>query len=394
MFSRVLVLLVCFPFFINSFEVQNSLSDFLHTSREHYEQIVDDSQNVEIVHFVMGNESADLDSIASSISYAYFLNQEEEEGFYIPLINIHREEIALRRDVLYLFKLVGISVDDLLFLDDNIPLDKLFEQKRLRFNLVDHNVLRPRQKQYSEAVERVVDHHFDENINYPLVKNENKLIVSVGSNATLIAEKLFSGKTSPGVATFLLAPILIDTANLKSIERTTERDSNVAKKLEIFASSFLPHDFYQNLLAAKNDVSNLSPTMILSKDFKEYSDGDILYGISSIASSVQWNLDDLETVGEHIQKYALDRKLTYLMLLMSSSDPLAKRKVLVFSPSIDHLKAFDEYVRTDEVLKDILIPEIFSEKFRVCFYKTTKPIARKQLQPLLHLGTLLHTVQN
>ena len=162
-----------------------------------YEEVLSDSQNSEIIHFVIGNESADLDSIISSISYAYLLCQEDtssQAGLYIPLMNIHREEIALRKDILYLFQLFGISVDDLLFLDDNVPLNRLFEQKRLRLNLVDHNVLRPRQEHLSDAIERIVDHHIDENINYPLITNENKLIAIVGSNATLIAEKIFTSE--------------------------------------------------------------------------------------------------------------------------------------------------------------------------------------------------------
>lgn len=394
MFIKTLLsILLCIPFSLTSLEVQsqNPISDFLHTSRLQYEQVLGDSQNSEIIHFVMGNESADLDSIISSISYAYLLCQEDTSNqteLYIPLMNILREEIALRKDILYLFQLFGIFVDDILFLDDNIPLNRLFEQKRLRLNLVDHNVLRPSQEHLSGAVERVVDHHVDENQHYPLTANENKLIAVVGSNATLIAEKIFSSQRkamSPEIAALLLAPILIDTSNLKSTEKTTYRDIDAAKELQNLAST-LPQDFYQKLLAAKNDISGLTPTMLLSKDFKEYLDGNILYGISSLPPAVQWNLEDLELVGKNIQKYAYERNLTYLILLMSSNDPHTKRKILVYSPSLDLLRAFDSYVRTDEMLKNILIPSSFSETFQVCFYRTEKAIARKQLQPLFHFS--------
>lgn len=381
--------LLFIPFFLTSAEVQmqNPISDFLHTARIEYEQVLGDPQSSEAIHFVMGNESADLDSIISSISYAYLLSQENPANqltLYIPLVNIHREEITLRKDILYLFQLFDISVDDILFLDDNLSLDRLFEQKRLHLTLVDHNVLRPRQEHLSDAVERIVDHHVDENKDYPLLPNENKLIAIVGSNATLIAEKAFSSQRvvmSPQFAALLLAPILIDTSNLKSAEKTTYRDLDAAKELQTLAFT-LPQDFYQNLLAAKNDISGLTPTMLLSKDFKEYLDGNILYGISSLPSTVQWNLEDLDLVSESIQKYADDRSLSYLILLMSNSGSQTERKILVYSPSIDRLRAFDEYAQTDELLKNILIPDSFSDSFQVSFYRTEKPIARKQLQPL------------
>lgn len=342
----------------------------------------------------MGNESADLDSIISSISYAYLLSRENAPAkeFYIPLVNINREEIVLRKDVLYLFQLYDISIEDILFLDDNILLDRLLEQKRLHLNLVDHHVLRPRQQHLSGVVERIVDHHVDENKQYPLTANENKLIAVVGSNATLIAEKIFSSQRviiSPEFAALLLAPILIDTSNLKSVEKTTDRDIKAAKKLQDIASPHLPQDFYQKLLACKNDVSGLTPTLLLSKDFKEYLDGNVLYGISSLPPSVHWNLEDLEAVGQTIQKFAHERDLAYLILLMSSHDPQAKRKILVYSPSLALLKGFDVYVHTDERLKNILISDSFSEKFHVFFYRTEKPIARKQLQPLFDFSNIM-----
>lgn len=395
MFAKILLsTLLYIPYSIAAFEVQiqNPISDFLHTSRIQYEEVLVDSQNSAIIHFVMGNESADLDSIISSISYAYLLSQENsnQTELYIPLINIHREEIVLRKDILYLFQLFDISVEDLLFLDDNVSLNKLFEEKRLRLNLVDHNILRPRQVHLSDALERIVDHHVDENKQYPLITNENKLIAVAGSNATLITEKIFACQQvamSKELAAILLAPILIDTLNLKSAEKTTYRDIAAAKELQNFAST-LPQDFYQKLLDAKNDISDLTPTMLLSKDFKEYLDGNILYGISSLPSAVQWNLEDLELVGENIQKHAQDRNLTYLILLMSSNEPQIKRKILVYSSSIELLRAFNEYVQTDGVLKNILISSSFSETFQVCFYQTEKPIARKQLQPLFHFSNI------
>lgn len=388
--SLLLYLFIFLPFTPLKGENSISISDFLNSSKEHYEQILTEPQNSETVHFVMGNESADLDSVISSIAYAYLLNQKEVEHgeLFIPLINIYREEIALRKDILYLFQLMDISVDNLLFLDDDIPLNTWLDQDRVRLNLVDHNVLRPRQEHLFKIVERIIDHHVDENIHYPLMRAEDKLMAEVGSNTTLVAELLFKDKIliSPKFAAFLLAPILIDTSNLTSVEKTTTRDIRAVEALEILASHELPMDFYQTLSMAKNDVSGLTPKMLLSKDFKEYLDGEILYGISSLPPTVQWHLEDFELISQDIQKYASEKNLAYLILFLSSNEPLIKRRVFVYSPSIDLLDAFDTYVQTDEVLNNLLIPVLFEKELQICSYKTEKPLARKQFQPLLHFS--------
>lgn len=393
----LIYLFMLMPVSLISFEMekQHSVSEYLHSTKIQYQADLISPQNLETIHFVMGNESADLDSIISSIAYAYLLHMEQspqKAEFYIPLMNISRAEIALRKDVLYLFDHFHICVDDILFLDDDVQLDALLAQNRLRLNLVDHNSLKPKQKHLCEIVERIVDHHHDEKKDYPLIAPEDKVIDITGSNATLIAEKfLFSAKVElfPELAGLLLAPVLADTSNLRSIEKTTSRDVDVATVLNGIAAPVLPGDFYHHLMEAKHDVAGLTPAMILSKDFKEYVDGDILYGISSLPSSVRWGLDDLQLVGHDIHNYAKERNLDYLILLMSCDEPQSKRKILVYSSSNALLKAFDAYVQKDDVLKGLLLPDGFSEKSQAYFYKTEKSIARKQLQPLFYFRSII-----
>lgn len=383
MIFKVLLLILYLPFFLLGIEMKNPVSKFLHASKIHYLKILDKG---EVIHFVLGNESADLDSIVSSICYAYLLAEENRNEFYIPLLNIPREEILLRKDVLYLFELLDISLDDLLFYDD-LPFINLFQEKRLCINLVDHNVLRRGLIGFSDVVERIIDHHADENKMYPLI-GENKLIAPVGSNATLIAEKIFASsnvKCFSELATLLLAPILIDTSNFKS-EKMTPRDIEAAKKLKKIAS--IPKDFYPQLKNAKNDVSGLTVEMLLRKDFKEYLDEDIVYGISSLPHDVHWNLDNLDLISEDIKKFMTKQSLDYFFVFMSSDTACMKRTILVHSSSLEHLKAFDAHVQTEGILKNILIPFDLLDAYHLRIYRTKKAIARKQLQPLLHLAKI------
>jgi exopolyphosphatase len=103
-------------------------------------------------------------------------------------------------------------------------------------------VLKPKQAHLSEAIERVVDHHVDEHQYYPLMADKDRLITFVRSNATLIAEKILSSEQtviSPELATFLLAPILIDSSNLQA----TQRDIDIASSLQDIATDLLPPIF-------------------------------------------------------------------------------------------------------------------------------------------------------
>lgn len=390
--TQFFIVFISFFLSFNAFCIGNqpTPSEFLHTSKEQYQLIMNSPENRQKIHFIMGNESADLDSIVSSIAYAYLLTQENpsKDELYIPLLNLYHEELDLRKDTLYLFQRLNISSDDLLFLDDKVPLDQLFSQDRLRLDLVDHNVLRPRQEHLSGAVERIVDHHVDENKTYPLMTEDNKVIAIVGSASTLVAEKMLADSQisiTPELATLLLGPVLIDTSNLQSSEKTTERDIHVVETLRPLAETVMPADFYEKLLEAKNDITGLTHAMLLSKDFKEYLDGPILYGISSLPSSISWWIEDESTISSILEKYTKDRNLAYLILLMNNPDPNGpKRKIIVYSPSTNLLKAFDAYAEGDEALHNVLMPAQSDE--HLSYYLAVKFVARKQLQPLFHFS--------
>ncbi len=384
-----LTFVFCFQTF--KVEAQPTLAEFLHTSKKEHQTLMSlPPDQLPEIHYVMGNESADLDSIIAAMTYAYELNQDvtaEKAELYFPVLNIRREDLALRKDALYVFQQFGISPDDLLFLDD-VCFDLLFEKHKLRLNLVDHNLLRPNQEHLSPAVERVIDHHVDENKNYPLL--QDKVIVVVGSATTLVAEKILTNpriKMTPEFAAVLLAPILIDTQHLESKEKTTDQDRRVVKSLMLIAAKVIPQDYYQKILAAKTDTSGLTPAMLLSKDFKEYLDGDLLYGISSIPASTSWWTEDEQWLLPVLEKFASDRQLAFLILLMANPDPDSpKRKIILYSFSPSLIDSLKRYLKEDANLKEVLIPGPDSQDKRMAYYTAQSPIARKQLQPLFHFS--------
>lgn len=380
----ILLFAVMFMSVVQSAKAE-TVSEFLHQSKESYIRNINSApDNVKKVHFVMGNESADLDSIISSIAYAYLLQKEHPSDVYVPLLNIVKSDIPLRKDALYLFESNHILLDDVLFLND-VEFDKLYAHDLFRLNLVDHNTLKPSQKAYSSTIETIVDHHVDENGYYPLLRL--KEIAVVGSASTLIAERFKNSShvaLPPDLALMLLAPILIDTADLESREKTTLRDRNAVIYLESLTS--VPDDYYRILYYKKMDVTNLTPLLLFSKDFKEYLDGDILYGISSIPSSVYWNRKQIPSILADLETYAKERDLVYLILLMHNPDEGPKRTVLVYSSNSKYIRAFQNHVTTDKVLNKSLELLKQPKDERVALYGTNTHTSRKQFQPLLQLS--------
>ncbi len=110
--------------------------------------------------------------MTSALLYAYFsgeVHAGEEGHLFLPLINIRRADFRLRTEVVYLFNAAGVQVDNLLFSDD-VDLETLSAEGRMRLILVDHNKLAASLYQLGGLVDEIIDHHEDEGL-YPQVKD-------------------------------------------------------------------------------------------------------------------------------------------------------------------------------------------------------------------------------
>lgn len=344
--------------------------------------------NLGRVLFVVGNESADLDSCASSILGAYCytvalqLNKAPrlpssypsfKPEIVIPLINIHREDLNLRPDITFLLSTVGYSIHSVAFLDDfSAKIDKSSSSTLPSYNstdayavLVDHNKLDGPTRQLFKAdrVVGILDHHADEGA----YKEANpRIIVKTGSCMSVLAtywrnqfglgkgesvsfsqedksgalSSLLTGSDAVKFSILGLGPIVSDTSGLtnkvdnedkeafafysKIIEENSEYiPSNEDKGIEnnkpsssdssatfvstttvvssdTLGSSGLPDTFthpgkFSKLLdSKKRDISSMSPSQLLRKDYKEWdrdedspSQKDLKIGISSIPASLR-----------------------------------------------------------------------------------------------------------
>ncbi|KAI1148712.1 exopolyphosphatase-like protein [Nemania diffusa] len=231
--------------------------------------------------FVVGNESADLDSLCSALLLAYFHTYAPPKRrasisdgsvatstLHIPVCHLYRADLALRPEFAAVLGDADVGGADMVTLEDVLPSrpdgepltdnshnNARREQEKeeveevgggggpippasTRWLLVDHNALTGRlATRFAARVIGCVDHHADEGA-VPR-DAEPRVIETSGSCASLVLElcasrwaALQSGAGNPGegakidaqLARLALAPILIDTVNMTDESKTTAHD--------------------------------------------------------------------------------------------------------------------------------------------------------------------------
>lgn len=275
---------------------------------------------------------ADLDSMSCSILFAYLRTLSPPKNafspLYVPITNIPAADIQLRPEFLAAFKHANIEPKHLITLDD-LPhmsdIERKLSPEHTSWVLVDHNVLQGQLgKIYAHRVIGVIDHHDDEGKIPKDRECEVRIIEKTGSCTSLVVnycrpewESLSEG-TMPSdaiqfgdgtvvggagaaavkqwdaeVARLGMASILIDTANLEDQSKTTEHDRKAVDCLEskikldpLLCGRFDRPSFYQEINGAKKDIGSLQLQDILRKDYKQWDQGKMKLGISSVVKSL------------------------------------------------------------------------------------------------------------
>jgi inorganic pyrophosphatase/exopolyphosphatase len=328
------------------------------------------------IYIVLGNTSADMDSVMSSFAYASGMGPS-----YFPLINVDRADFLLRKDVFYVLDIVALNGDAFFFREDIPHLLELAKQGKAAFVLIDHNRLDPRQKELSPFVEGILDHHRDEDAGYPA----HKIIRSVGSTATIVADQVLAQnpeKITAQTAFMLLSAILLDTKDLKDAGKTTSQDTAVAKLLKEKAGKLYTDQLYAVLHKKRQEVDIQRPDHILRKDFKIYEDSRIYYSISSLPRGIEWGRDNAASWLKAVACFLSEEKIDLWLGLV---DKESGKELIFYSPRI--WEALMKYI-PDSSLNQILSFTASLPERHLLFYKLNKPLARKELQPMLSFPLL------
>ncbi|KAL8929580.1 MAG: hypothetical protein Q9208_001249 [Pyrenodesmia sp. 3 TL-2023] len=307
---------------------RNSLRAFLSHAKKSLRTAIQSSQKITLV---AGNESADLDSLTSSILYAYLRSLNPPRNaftpLYIPLLNIPAADISLRPEFEALFRHANIESSHLVTLDDlPKPGERGLKPEYTLWILVDHNKLQGSLGEtYGSRVRGLIDHHEDEGVVPQDTDPEPRVIEKCGSCTSLVVRTLRSSweastdgsSLSSGAAhaqgdslingasatrtwdaqaaKMALASILIDTANLTAEYKVERADRDAVEYLE--AKISLSHKdaaqwdrtrFFEDIDAARRDIDGLSFEDILRKDYKQWNENGLKLGISSVVKPLDF----------------------------------------------------------------------------------------------------------
>lgn len=286
----------------------------------------------------IGNESGDLDSLASAIAYAYLMSLVDPYGPQIvPVLQTRRADLRLRMENLLALKRAGIDANDIVCLDDvsHAPMSEG------GVALVDHN--EPTGPFVSAEVIAIIDHHVDAHKYMhcaPRIVCNPDEAASCSSVLTDYFRAQLPAAIPKDAADLLLSAMEIDTLHFSADAKRAQRADYTARDCLIPESSFAGNtsalDAYcDELLSAKNDVSHLSTQELLRRDYKAFESSTWRVGVASIPIS----LEDFESRGgaafiDDFGVYAAEKKLDVLVTLSGFRDEQghARRQLLLFAP--------------------------------------------------------------
>lgn len=353
-----------------------TLSEYLKNAYDRYQK-----KDYNALHLVLGNVSADMDSIASALAFAY-ANLNDLDQLYLPLINIEREMLDWRKHVVYVFEKLNIDPDKILYKEEigRIPKDNL------KITLVDHNALSPCQEFLKSYVSEIIDHHSD-NGKFP---NVNKTLEKIGSNSTLIANKISNStnyQISSDSAYLLLSAILLDTKNLQIEEdeeenKTTALDISINEKLQTICQEYNKVPHYEKLKEAFEDsLKSLFPFphKLLEYDLKDEKAGYLYYSISSLKKYC--DIKDRKDIWTDAFQ-AVQSKYSWDLITALYNEGKKKRYWVAYTCN----PILKSALETNEELKELGVVDHSIDKepdSPFIFFKLHRKLSRKLLQPLL-----------
>ncbi|XBW37025.1 hypothetical protein QEN19_002605 [Hanseniaspora menglaensis] len=340
-----------------------------------------------------GNQSSDMDSVVSAIIYSYF-NYLDNNKLILPVINIPREDLKLRKDIVNVLESVGIEKDTddkkspLIFIEDIKQIKKSLKCS-IDAILVDHNEIQGIAIDTIDRVIGIIDHHEDtKTYNVDLINAfENPLIIeSCGSCSSLVTNywvpKLGHTTINNQVMKLGLAAAVLDTSNFKS--KVEHQDLEALK----FYKQFLPQAydvkiFFKQLKTHKSDLTGFNMFDLLRKDFKLFEFNGHKVGMSSLGESMESFIAKFgnESIKEACNRYYRLNSMDILLLLTSYSDSNKqhKRQIIFYSSKNTELES-----KVFCNIKDELELHPIAEIKEFSAYAQNKDRAsRKQIAPIV-----------
>ncbi|KAL2484175.1 Exopolyphosphatase PRUNE1 [Forsythia ovata] len=345
---------------------------------------------------VIGPDVSDVGSVASTIMYAFYLDETLKSNQFctVPVINMKREDVDSRADLKWLFDSCHIDMSSLIFINEiDLYYYDLFGS--LKLVLLNCDKLPSKQEALKEALVEIF-HCRKSDTSYSWV--DSVIVGQDASCCTVIAEKF--ALTSPeilagqGFSRLLLAGILLDTENLSSAQCTL-KDKYMATLLLNGAGRYGCNGLYQ-ILYRMHDVPNLRVGEILRKEFKKWttlgkpdSRGSRLpasnIGMSSIGVEVAQLLSHDSTSTQEIMHFQQLEKLCLLIVVSGYYDSQNnfKREILISAESAEFMRNLLQYLNSYAAQLPLKVKHQPGLRGEMRVFEIDKVTSRRTIEKLL-----------
>ncbi|KAL6206356.1 hypothetical protein ACLB2K_023604 [Fragaria x ananassa] len=304
------------------------------------------------LHAVIAQDVPDVGAIASTIMYAFYLNETHKTDHLctVPVINMKRSDISSQAELKWLLDSCQIDQKSLIFVDE-IDLSYYDIFGSLKLVLLNGYKLPAKQEALKDAVVEIFNCGKGDSV-YPWVETvtvgeDSSCCTPIAEKFALLSPEILAGH---GFSRILLAAILLDSANLSS-SSCSFKDKYMATMLIHGAGRFGCNGLYQLLRYKMYDVTGLKVADVLRKDFKKWTrvgnqdnTGSRLtvshIGMSSIGMSIEEFLDHEDSTVREIKYFQQAEKLRLLMIVSGYYDLKKnfKREILVSAQSVELMR--------------------------------------------------------
>ncbi|KAJ7410923.1 hypothetical protein BTVI_51693 [Pitangus sulphuratus] len=238
------------------------------------------SKHLEKVHVVLGNKPCDLDSLISTLAYAYFLDKvSPPDVLCLPVLNIPRRDFSYFTETQFILEELNIPESFHIFRDE-INLHQLNAEGKLSLTLVNSNILTSDDKSLESAVVKVIN---------PDEQCDRSLELQACSSSLVVKEIL---QKAPELITQQLAYLLRGSILFKCMsleaDSITEQQEKVLSVLEEKFPDLPPREEIISVLQETQfNAQDVSIEEVMLKDLKEISDGEIKVAISTVHMTLE-----------------------------------------------------------------------------------------------------------
>lgn len=353
--------------------------------------------NTSPLKIVCGNQSADLDSVVSAISFAYFSYLKDPRNPILPVVNIPRNDLDLRRDIVSVLKRQSIPKNLLYFQEDIRDLKRQFGCK-VESILVDHNDPQSDLKLIIDRVIGIIDHHEDLGLYKEEIAQSNgpRIITTTGSCSSLVLNYWYDLIGPESVAQMkdsfplCLGAALIDTSNFKF--KVEEADLKVLGIYKKYLPEVNFEEYYKQIREAKDDISGFSLKSVLKKDYKEFvfdkSSSPVRCGIASVVKPLSWLRQEygIENIDHTCSELLKEQSQDIFLILTSFIKENTFLREIAFFAHPDTIHLCDEIISQVSPalkLKPIDEVQVSSENCLKAFDQLNVSASRKQIAPCI-----------